>query len=1265
MRPNRRANLGLAALAVLAVSATVPTSALGQDSDAGARPIVGSSSHHTGTGPATGPAKTVTLVTGDKVLVTGAGTDSPIVTVLPGDDGSTPSAEIRRVGKDVFVYPVDAADEIAAGKVDEELFNVTGLVAMGYDDASTDTLRIIARYSIDLSRARSAPVTPEGAAPGRTLPSIDGIVLKADKDMADDFFADATDSSTAAGAKIEEIWLDGQAYATLDQSTKQVNATQTWAKGLTGAGTKVAVLDTGADAEHPDLQGRIVDSRDFTGSKGGALSDVHGHGTHTASTVGGSGAASDGAKKGVAPETSLLIGKVLGDNGGGYDSGIIAGMEWAVAQGADVVSMSLGSGVSDGKCDDPLSSAAQELATTTSTLFVIAAGNTGSANNTVTAPSCAPAVLTVGAVDRQDSPAWFSSRGPTASFHTLKPEISAPGVAISAARSGGRGANAYASMSGTSMATPHVAGAAAVVKQAHPTWTGQQLKAALVSAAQSDVPGDVRAEGAGRLDVIAAVEHPVTSMPVQGGTFAWPHTSAQITTVDVPYTNVSDNPVSLELSLADVTGDDGSALKAAPATLGRSTVTVPAGETVTVPLEVDPTVKLAPGQYGDVTGRIVATGDTTVSTPFSLYVAPETVKLTIRMKDRLGNPANAGSSVDVVNIDSIKAQRALNGGAAEKTFEVRPGTYFLSGFVRTPDPAYLNKLMGGSLAYFARPELTVTGDMTVDFDATKAHLLSVKTDRPSLPKVSVLAFSRTWDDTWIHSGAFSTGSSVQAVYADVQGNPQQGTWEFGDWSRRFAPNVESMSVIGGPVLHPIAPDFTGSGLDGVGNAPLVDGGTGLATELTPALVGGKVALLKASTSGLSATVLNRAVAAGAKAVLAYLPAEGKWIPSTGVAPIPLATYSLPMAEGDQLKALLAAAPGGELTLAWKATAKSPYVYNLGFSESTPVTDDKTFVVQDKKLGRTEADYTGMGVATSPLLDYLYALRDNGVAFGVSGYEAVGTPLKRTEFYTDGGTKWFHFLTSSLPFGEAMADSWRNYPAGSVRSESWYGGIIAPAAIKNNQGVEQLTAERQGDLMGFAPQMWGDDFGHVARAGSFGDEGNLTLRRNGEVIGYSYYPFGVFTVPAEASDYELVMRTGKYGGPARYWARSTEINTKWRFRSVLEPDVFSRGLPLLFPRVALPEDGNKTLAPTAGQVLPLRVTGHGGYAPGDIVSATFAFSYDGGTTWTDAVVQQVDGGWRAVVDHTGASGKIVATRVELTDSKGASVTQVVQAAYAVR
>src|SRR4029453_12858518 len=108
------------------------------------------------------------------------------------------------------------------------------------------------------------------------------------------------------------------------------------------------------------------------------------------------------------------------------DSGIIAGMEWAVAQHTDVISMSLGQSGAPGDCTDPMAMAAQHLSETSPSLFVIAAGNAGPSNYTVSRPACAPAVLSVGVVDRDDSPAQFSSRGPATYTHTLKPEISAP-----------------------------------------------------------------------------------------------------------------------------------------------------------------------------------------------------------------------------------------------------------------------------------------------------------------------------------------------------------------------------------------------------------------------------------------------------------------------------------------------------------------------------------------------------------------------------------------------------------------------------------------------------------------------------------------------------------------------------------------------------------------------------------------------------------------------------------------------------------------------
>ena len=198
----------------------------------------------------------------------------------------------------------------------------------------------------------------------------------------------------------------------------------------------------------------------------------------------------------------------------------------------------------------------------------------------------------------------------------------------------------------------------------------------------------------------------------------------------------------------------------------------------------------------------------------------------------------------------------------------------------------------------------------------------------------------------------------------------------------------------------------------------------------------------------------------------------------------------------------------------------------------------------------------------------------------------------------------------------------------------------------------------------AAGMWGDGT-HYAEAGSFGDEGNLRLRHEGREIGRTAYPYGVFDVPAEEGAYELQQFIGKYGAPAKVWQRSTTVDTTWRFRSARDENVYSQPVPLLFPRLGLPEDGAKTLAARAGQQIPLKATGHGGYAPAALVSATLSYSYDGGTTWTEAPVARHDGTWTATVDHTGATGKQVTLRTELTDANGNSVRQTITRAYDVR
>ncbi|MEU9303354.1 S8 family serine peptidase [Streptomyces sp. NPDC048269] len=1260
MRPISRTALGAATAAVLAVTAVGPSTAQPSDgaSGAGKRPLVGSEA--AGRQP-TAPV-TVTLVTGDRIAVSTDAAGRTAATAMPREDGSQPVVQTRRSGEELYVYPESAVKALAAGKADHELFNVTGLVRQGYDDAHAKKLPLIAVYDGSVNVARSAPPVPRGADRSLVLGSIGGVALAADKAQAAAFWADVTADATGTDARtrsgsggLKKLWLDGKVRANLERSTKQVNATAAWAAGYDGKGTKVAVLDTGTDLEHPDLKGRVSASKNFTDSDTDA--DRQGHGTHTISTVGGSGAESGGAKKGVAPGAELLSGKVLGDAGYGLDSWIIAGMEWAVESKADVVSMSLGD-PSQTACDDPLAAAAERLSQQ-GPLFVIAAGNSGPGNNTVSSPGCAASVLTVGAVDRDDKTASFSSRGPAGLRHTLKPEIAAPGVGISAAAAGGRGVYAYQSMSGTSMATPHVAGAAAIVKQRHPEWTSQQVKAALVGSADTGVPGDVRETGGGRLDVRAAIGTPVTGAPaVQGGTYNWPQDRSDRTTVEVPYTNTGKSPVTLNLAVEKVTGNDGSAVRSQVARLDRRAVTVPAGATVTVPLALDPAAGLERSQYGDVTGRVVATASgVRVSTPFSLYVEPETVTLRVKLIDRSGEPAAGPSSLDVIGTDDATGERRFNGGSVDQVYRVRPGAYFLSAFVATPDAGEGAELTD-SLTYLGRPQVEVKKDTTVVLDARKAGRLAIAADKPAEARSTTLAFARSWDDAWLHAGTAMGGRTIRGYYASVEGRAEDGDFEFGSYWRAGAPLVSELKAVGGPVLHPITASTGSDNLDGNGNAPLVNAGTGTPEELAAVAAKDAIVLVKA-TDGALYEVARNAQAAGAKALLAYREAPGRWVGFTGYAGGALPALAIEAAEG---KALLDRLAAGRVTLSWKATAKSPYVYSLAFPETGEVKGGHTYRVRDRELGQVESTYHSMGVAAD-FVDLAGAYRPIGSAVYFGGFESVAAPGRRTEYYSAGETAWDQVLSSSFPWGEFMVGAQHTYAKGQKTKASWYDGVTGPVAPRDSAGKEVLAAERQGNLIGFASAMWGDS-SHSAQPGSFGDIGSLQLKRDGEVIGDSWYPFGVFEIPAEEGRYELTQAIEKIGPPARVWQRSTAVRTTWGFTSKLDASAYSQGLPILFPRYEAPLDGMKTVAGANGQSIGLGVTGHAGYAPGALKSAKLSYSYDG-EHWTEAKVSERGGKWTAVVDHAGAAGKPVSLKVELTDANGASVTQTVARAYDVR
>lgn len=272
-----------------------------------------------------------------------------------------------------------------------------------------------------------------------------------------------------AKKSVREIWPDLEVTTVDEEALQQINAHAAWDLNYRGDSEKIAILDTGIDATHSAFQDRVIAAQNFSDSD--TVSDRHGHGTHVAGIAAGFGDAN-----GVAPRALLLNAKVLNDSGSGSFSTVINGINWAADQNADVINLSLGALSHD--TDSPLNQAVRDAAQQ-GIVVVVAAGNCGNgcpaqscgSFRGVTLPGNTQEALTVGAVDAKNKHACFSS-GEVINKVGIKPDLAAPGVDILSAlpnQQTGR-------KTGTSMATPFVAGAAALAKQAHPLFSSYEIK---------------------------------------------------------------------------------------------------------------------------------------------------------------------------------------------------------------------------------------------------------------------------------------------------------------------------------------------------------------------------------------------------------------------------------------------------------------------------------------------------------------------------------------------------------------------------------------------------------------------------------------------------------------------------------------------------------------------------------------------------------------------------------------------------------------------
>jgi serine protease AprX len=311
-------------------------------------------------------------------------------------------------------------------------------------------------------------------------------------------------------------------------------APSVWAdRANQGQGVTVAILDSGI-APNADLPNAVFGVDTATGTT--ALGDPGGHGTHVAGIVAGTGAALGGRYKGLAPSVRLLEVKVTNDTGAATYSSIIKGLQWVVAnrkaQNIRVVNLSVGAKSVTSYKNDPLV-AAVELAWFSGVVVVTSAGNEGSAAGTITVPGNDPYVITVGANNDRgttglvdDQVPYWSSRGPTAFDGLQKPDVIASGNRIVSVRSPGSYLERvlgltrvvdtnYLRLSGTSMASPAVAGVAALVLAANPSLTPNQVKYVIKATAHKIPYAGLNTQGVGQVDALAAVQMARAGVPDQ------------------------------------------------------------------------------------------------------------------------------------------------------------------------------------------------------------------------------------------------------------------------------------------------------------------------------------------------------------------------------------------------------------------------------------------------------------------------------------------------------------------------------------------------------------------------------------------------------------------------------------------------------------------------------------------------------------------------------------------------------------------------------
>nr|QIY75888.1 S8 family serine peptidase [Streptomyces sp. RLB1-33] len=801
---------------------------------------------------------------------------------------------------------------------------------------------------------------------------------------------------------------------------------------------------------------------------------------------------------------------------------------------------------------------------------------------------------------------------------------------------GGRGY--YVTLSGTSMATPHVAGAAALLASKHPDWTGAQLKDALISTAAPTDAISTDDGGNGRVDAAAATRSTVFATgTADAGMHSLGGEPGETVVKPVEWTNTGDEPVTVDLAV------DAPGAPAGLFALSAPQLTVPAhgsaSATMTTYLDKAP----AAHRY---TGRITASVSGKVETRTLIGVSTQEKPhhLRIELQDRSGNPIDGPVEFLRKGGGANAYSLAYSSGGVVDTI-VPPGTYAAWAFGAVEGIHGKSSL---GVALLTQPQIDVHGDIDVVLGGPSLRRTDAPTPRPSTTDTQGrIDYYRTFGGDENSGTSINVGAEYDSVWAQPTAKVSAGSMTY---TVRWRKQQPLLALASGSQsfddlwLQPGSAKLP----EGRGSLSTVFAGYGTKADYAGLDAAGKAAVVRYNGDDEQITAAKDA---GVKLLLLVNDGYGRL--REPVSRTTLTVVGLSRSEGEKLISRIENAVDGSVALDTVSHPVTTYLYDLVHSWQDRIPTDQTYAPKPSQLATVEVGFRND--PTHEVQEYRYDVQPYlPYRYGVTSTSNTGT--HRTDYVsTDKSVPWMEevYEVSKVP------ETWQNsdrvtYPAGRTTEVTWFGPIQRPRV---NGSIE--LPHRTGDhLVAYVPG-WGDSGeNHVGTFGYGPNTQTTELYQGGKLLATTGGGWIEADVrPAKAS-YRLVTDTARTGT----YPYSTRTHTEWAFASAATANADEvRQLPLvqLDYRIPTAQDGSAE-RDTELLVTPAHLPGD---PSGALRTNTIELSYDDGATWKRAT--QSNSAKGALVRlHAPATARFLTLRVHASDSRGDTVTQTITRAVGI-